>query len=65
MWIDVMTVEQFLYFAMDDCEVGIYNLDRGNDEVFAHIDDAIAKYGNHEVCTWDVENGHICLNIEE
>jgi len=60
-----MTVEQFLYFAMDDCEVGIFNLDSGDEAVFKTIDEAVAKYGNCDVCSWDVEDGHICLNIEE
>ena len=60
-----MTVEQFLYFAMDDCEIEIYNLDSGDEAVFKTIDEAIAKYGNYDVCSWDVENGHICLNVEE
>lgn len=60
-----VTVEEFLYLALDDCEVGIYNLDNGDERVFRNNDDAIAKYGNYDVCSWDVEDGHIWLNVEE
>lgn len=61
-----LTVEEFLGYALnEDDEVAICVCDgiRNKTHVFNCVKKAVEAYGNWDVGTFDIEDGHICINV--
>lgn len=62
-----MSVYEFLFLATDDsADVEIYNLATGEADTLT-ISEAMDKYGDCEVCSFDsyISSNTLCINIDE
>lgn len=62
-----MSVYEFLFLATDDsADVIIYNLATGGADALM-ISEAMDKYGDCEVCSFDsyIDSNTLCINIDE